>query len=90
MRGVATRNINGGVYVKVGDEMVWPGVGLRQARRDWEMRYSSPSKASAAYAASVLSAYRDLVCMPARERNRVVAALRRAARSEDSIGEAES
>jgi hypothetical protein len=60
------------------DDMCWPIPSNELDGLEWRLRYSSPTKSDLLVAASVISAYRDLVGKPRRLREKVVKNIRRA------------
>lgn len=67
----------GGDFVHIGD-MVWPNPYDPNAVQ-WRLRYGEPTRSDLLVAASYVAAYRQLIDLPIRVRNRRVAAIRAAA-----------
>lgn len=65
-------------YVTLPDGSVWPSPGARAAEIDWQLRYRDPESVRLV-AASYVSAYRELVGLPAGRRGEVIRQLRDAA-----------
>jgi hypothetical protein len=59
------------------DEMTWPCPGDRLNRLQWVLRYGTPTKEDLLLAASVLSAYHQMVWDPLAKRQKVIAELRK-------------
>ena len=59
------------------DDMTWPLPGEDLSELEWRMRYrTSPSREDCLVAASVISAFSELVTMSERRRRPIIAALR--------------
>lgn len=67
-----------GNYVMLADRTTWPDPSDR-ADLEWELRYAEPTRENVLAAASFIHAYRSLIALPQRERNKKIALLRRAA-----------
>ena len=60
------------------DGMCWPVPGEAMNELEWRQRYGGdPSMSNRLVAASVLSAYSELVRLPQRQRNKIIAELRK-------------
>jgi len=60
------------------NERKWPALGLELYELEWTLRFGTPvSKEDCLYAASVISAYRELVLCPWPKREMVVRELRK-------------
>ena len=64
-------------YTHVADGMTWPQPGEAMGEVEWRMRYNKPSREDILYAASVMSAYRQMVWDTQRKRNFVCATLQK-------------
>ncbi|CAN7592622.1 hypothetical protein LJR039_004312 [Pseudorhodoferax sp. LjRoot39] len=60
------------------DGMCWPVPGMALNELEWRQRYAGePSTSDRMVVASVLSAYSELVRLPQRQRNKIIAELRK-------------
>ena len=70
-------------FVNPTPDTVWPAVDKKLDELGWRLRYGDLEGAKRSHdeacAAEVVSAYRALVMLPARRRNEVIRALRKAA-----------
>lgn len=58
------------------DTMAWPRPDVAMAEIEWRLRHGTPSKADIMAAASVISAYRQMVFDPEKKRRVVIRHLR--------------
>jgi len=58
-------------------DMVWPTCDNDFSDIEWTLRYSNPSKKELLFAASVMSAYRQLINDPSHKRDKVVKQVRK-------------
>lgn len=75
-----TKLLAGGKYVRIG-EMVWPTpMDEPDNSLEWRLRYGLPEQLvkDRMLAASIVSAYRELITCPRAKRDQVIRALRRA------------
>ena len=63
--------------------MCWPAAGDGIANLEWSLRYGDSEKFRMA-AASVISAYRELIALPEKKRNAVIRELRKGAGKEST------
>lgn len=59
------------------DDMTWPSTGEYWKDLEWRLRYSNPTRQDMISAASVLSAYRQMIYDPIRKRQRVISEIRK-------------
>lgn len=62
------------------DFMAWPNP-LDPDEVEWKLRYSTPTKSELMHASSVLAAYRALIFLPSRTREKRISAIRKALKS---------
>ncbi len=58
------------------DGMCWPLAGSRLSDLEWQLRYGKPTRSQLLMAASVLSAYRQMVSDPKAKRETVIREIR--------------
>jgi|GEM_PF-5261743 len=58
------------------DGMCWPHAGAEIGDIEWQLRYGNPNKHTQILAASIVSAYRALIDLPQKERNRICSVLK--------------
>jgi len=63
------------MYRKI-DDMVWPQPGEKMNDIEWKLRHGAATKDELMAAASIISAYRQLIADPQKKRNMVIRVLR--------------
>lgn len=77
-------------YFRQFDGMCWPASSQDMADLGWSLRYNEPSALSRdrlMVAASIVTAYAELIRLPEKQRNRVIRELRKSLAATPSTGE---